>query len=351
MIKVLVVDDSAFMRKVLSDFIDTSLNMEVKATARNGEDALKKLSQERFDVITLDIEMPVLDGLATLQAIMEHDRIPTIMVSSTTALGTENTIKALSLGAVDVVRKPGGAISLSMEEVKEELLQKIETAASINLNKLEKRPARKRSAAPLSFEPDGKKLVLIGTSTGGPKALQQVLTDLPRDFSVPVLIVQHMPPKFTKSLAARLNSLTSLTVKEGEDGEIVQNRTIYIAPGGSHMEVKMTGRSVTIQLSDAPPIKGHRPSVDSLFLSAYQLEDYAAVAVILTGMGDDGSNGLHYLKQAGNCYAIAEDESTSIVYGMPKAAEAACELDAVVSLPDVAAEIVAATNQTVDGMN
>jgi two-component system, chemotaxis family, protein-glutamate methylesterase/glutaminase len=347
-INVLVVDDSAFMRKLITDFLEEDDRLQVIGTARNGQDALKKTEELHPDVMTLDVEMPVMNGIETLEYIMKTNPIPVVMLSSTTYEGAYNTVLAMQYGAIDFVAKPSGAISLDLHKVKEQLIEKVILASKANLHtfEIDERPTFPQNTRLLSDKNNrielcssngnnavsvkqAKSIVCIGTSTGGPKALQEVLTRLPKGLGVPILIVQHMPPGFTKSLASRLNSLSDLNVKEAEDGEILQKDTVYIAPGGYHMIVRKVGTALRAHLDKSEPRKGHRPSVDVLFESISQLKDYKKIAVILTGMGTDGTEGLKALKSVGNTFAIAESEETSIVYGMPKSAIGASLVDEV----------------------
>lgn len=348
--RVLVVDDSAFMRKVISDIIQKDEQLELAGTARNGEDALKKLEELKPDVITLDVEMPKMNGLEALERIMGIQPIPVIMLSSLTQAGADITINALAKGAVDFIPKPGGAISLNLHEVENEILTKIKMASKVNLKQLNhSQPITKPVTIPkkviqystncdLEFP-----LVLIGTSTGGPKALHKVIENLPGGLEAGVLVVQHMPPGFTKSLAQRLDRLTNLHVKEAEAGDKITRGSVYIAPGDYHMQVEFSKCQPIIKLSKDPLVNGHRPSVDALFDSAAQKGIKKVLAVIMTGMGHDGRDGLVKLKKNG-CLTIAEAEETCVVYGMPKSAvETGC-VDKVVPLYNIAAEIVASLN-------
>jgi two-component system chemotaxis response regulator CheB len=327
------------MRKLITDFLKEDSRLQVVGTARNGQEALSKINELKPDVMTLDVEMPVMNGLETLERVMEEHPLPVVMLSSTTHEGAYNTVSAMQHGAVDFIAKPSGAISLDLHKIREQLIEKVVLASKANLRAFIKNEptglvkntslsAEKNSRMELraisqvvrESEKTGKRIVCIGTSTGGPKALQEVLSHLPRGLKAPIVIVQHMPPGFTKSLSTRLNSLSELTVKEAEDGEILQKDTVYIAPGGHHLTIRKVGTALTAHLDQTEPRKGHRPSVDVLFDSISQLKEYKKIAVILTGMGTDGTEGLKALKSAGNTYAIAESEETSIVYGMPKSA-------------------------------
>ncbi|MGM7681681.1 protein-glutamate methylesterase/protein-glutamine glutaminase [Cytobacillus sp. Hm23] len=353
-VKVLIVDDSAFMRKLISEFLKEDHQIEVVGTARNGEDALVKIKQLNPDVVTMDVEMPTMDGLEALKKIMKLNPLPVIMLSSTTNEGTDNTIVAMQYGAIDFITKPSGGISLDLHKVKDEIVSKVLLASKVNMKNFqiptEKAKTITSSLAEYSkIEPrfnsrlssnssvkTNKKILCIGTSTGGPRALQKVLQGLPKNINVPIIVVQHMPAGFTKSLALRLNSLCDICVKEGENGEIIQNGTAYIAPGGSHLKVKKVGTSLVIQIDQSEVKNGHRPSVDVMLESVSDISGYMKIAIIMTGMGSDGTEGLKKLKSSGNVKAIAESQETSIVFGMPKSAIAANVIDDVADLGDIA---------------
>ncbi|SFP08146.1 protein-glutamate methylesterase/protein-glutamine glutaminase [Salibacterium halotolerans] len=340
MIRVLVVDDSAFMRKLISDYINEDPDMTAADTARNGKDALEKARNGRFDVITLDVEMPEMDGMEALCSIMETCPHPVIMVSSLTRKGAQQTITALESGAVDFVAKPSGSISLDLHHVKEEIIEKIRTAAQVEVKQKNEPPAstvmHKAQDEPDGIFLEGKKTVAIATSTGGPKALQVLLSDLPKDLPAPVFVIQHMPPAFTRSLAERLNQRSSLFVKEAEDGEIAKTGTVYIAPGGRHLAVRRMGRSLVTEVLDTSPVNGHRPSADVLFSSLAAVDGFSHVGIVLTGMGSDGSAGLVEMKNAQKCLLITESQRTSIVYGMPKAARQRAAAEYSLDLGDIA---------------
>ncbi|KAB2337529.1 chemotaxis response regulator protein-glutamate methylesterase [Cytobacillus depressus] len=357
-INVLVVDDSAFMRKLISDFLSENPEITVVATARNGEDGLKKVKELNPDVVTMDIEMPILNGLDALKQIMHEHPVPVIMLSSTTGSGAENTLTAIQYGAFDFIAKPSGAISLDLHKIKEELVEKVISASKVskkhlinletNRNTPIKQEERYSKIEPIETinlvspkkENNKKKIICIGTSTGGPRALQKVLTTLPENIDAGILIVQHMPAGFTKSLANRLNSVCHISVKEATCGEIVQKGTAYIAPGGFHLKVKESGSNLMIQLDQTEAIYGHRPSVDVLFESLSEITEYKKVAVIMTGMGSDGKKGLIALKNTGKTAAIAESEETSIVFGMPKAAIATNLVDEIQTVDKIANTIL-----------
>ncbi|MBM7659343.1 two-component system chemotaxis response regulator CheB [Bacillus mesophilus] len=354
-IRVLIVDDSAFMRKMISSFLEEDHRFEIVAVARNGKDAVEKVKELKPDVVTLDVEMPILNGIDALKEIMRVEPVPVVMLSSTTKEGAENTIIAMQYGAVDFIAKPSGAISLDIDKVKDEIIQKVYHASKVkklnlrfdsqivkspitnvdNCSKIEKSVTISQGFS-LS-----KKIICIGTSTGGPRALQQVLTRIPRDVDAPIVVVQHMPPGFTKSLADRLDSISEIHVKEAQDGEVLKRGVAYIAPGGFHLKVVKVGTSLAVKLDNITvPRNGHRPAVDVLFESVNELLDVAKIAVIMTGMGSDGTEGLKKLKQSGEVRSIAESEETSVVFGMPKTAIASNKIDVVARLEKIAEEIM-----------
>ncbi|MGP4080209.1 protein-glutamate methylesterase/protein-glutamine glutaminase [Pseudalkalibacillus sp. R45] len=344
-IRVMVVDDSAFMRKVISDLLSSDPTIVVAGTARNGEDALKKIPQLSPDVITLDVDMPVMDGLTTLKKIIEQYAIPVIMLSSVTKAGAAQTIEAIQAGAVDFISKPSGAISLDIHKVQAELLNKVKVASAAKVTRTaerEKGPITSFTKKPLNKGlTKKKKLIAIGTSTGGPKALVEVISNLPDSIEAPVLIVQHMPVGFTKSLAERLNKLSALAVKEAESGEILRNNTVYIAPGGYHLRAIHKQNEIIIELDNhTSPIRGHRPSVDEMFTSLSTVHSYQKIAVIMTGMGTDGTRGLLALKEEEDTIAIAESEESCVVYGMPRSAIATQKVDEVVHVTEISKRIV-----------
>ncbi|GKV64173.1 MULTISPECIES: chemotaxis response regulator protein-glutamate methylesterase [unclassified Sporosarcina] len=344
--RVLVVDDSAFMRKLISDMLNKHPMMEVVGIARNGQDAVQKVRDFSPDVVTMDIEMPVMDGLQALKEMMDHHPVPVVILSSTTKHNTENAVLAMEYGAVDVIAKPGGAISLNLHEIEKEIVEKVFAASNVGIHSLTRKitPVRTRYTMPVekkgtaeksnsitgtpanlaSFSRNkaqsSKTFVIIGTSTGGPRALQEVITRLPADFPSPILIVQHMPPGFTKSLAERLNGLSEITVKEAEHGELLYNGTAYVAPGGLHLTFEKTaaGYQAVLDAKEAPR-SGHRPAVNVLLESAAKHPELNYLTVIMTGMGYDGKEGMELLRATCKTITIAESKNTSVVYGMPKA--------------------------------
>ncbi|NLT94236.1 MAG: chemotaxis response regulator protein-glutamate methylesterase [Clostridia bacterium] len=351
-IRVLVVDDSAFMRKVISDIISKDNELELIGTARNGKDALTKVIKLNPDVITLDVEMPEMNGLEALEKIMEIKPTPTVMLSSLTQKGAEITIKALAKGAIDFVQKPGGTISLNIFEVEKELITKIKLAYHANLKGVSEDyilETKDRTLPVSTKKIEGRRLsfplVLIGTSTGGPKALHKIFENFKQPLKAAFLIVQHMPAGFTNSLAQRLDSISAINVIEGKNGEKVQPGFAYIAPGNYQMEVKLDEYSSEpyLNVHQGPLVTGHRPSVDALFNSVAKLGVCNVIAVIMTGMGHDGRDGIKSLKANGSL-TIAEAEETCIVYGMPKAAvETGC-VDKIVPLHHIHDEIVRSLN-------
>lgn len=341
-IKVLIVDDSAFMRKVLSDMIDSEESLIVIGTATDGKDALIKIPQLDPDVITLDVEMPVMDGINCLKEIMQKFPKPVIMLSSGTEHGAELTIRALDEGAVDFIPKPKNIFDIKNDKKKNEIIEKISIAKNTKFQLVKNKVKQQPDTAPvIKSSKDLKHIIAIGTSTGGPKALQSVIPFLPGDIPAAVLIVQHMPPGFTNSLAERLNSKSDLVVKEATHKEKILAGHVYIAPGDSHMKVELVPNGdLMISLDKSPPVGGHRPSVDVMMssLSATGLKNI--IGVIMTGMGADGSNGVKKLKDINKSYIIAQDEETSVVYGMPKMAFQTGAVDKIVSLDKISEEII-----------
>ena len=338
---VLVVDDSAFMRKLISEIVDGSDEFRVIGTARNGYDALTQIHALDPAIVTLDLEMPELDGLQALGYIMSETPRPVVILSAATSgTGDDITIRALELGAVDFVRKPSGPISLDLPVVREPLLRALRAAACVNLGGVpmlgRQGVARAKTGA---FPGAGASFVVaIAASTGGPRALAEVIPKLPRNLDAAVMVVQHMPSGFTKSLAARLNMLSPLEVTEAVEGVALVHGHVYVAPGGRHMRIELRDDVPVIALDDTPPIWGVRPSADPLFRSVAELFGAAAVGVVLTGMGRDGAAGLRAIREAGGA-GVVQDAATSIIYGMPQAALAAAGADRIAPLGEVAPSI------------
>ncbi|MDU2066742.1 MAG: chemotaxis response regulator protein-glutamate methylesterase [Sporomusaceae bacterium] len=350
MIRVLIVDDSAFMRKMLTDLFVSQPDFSVVDTARNGKDAIDKVKHLKPDLVTLDVEMPVVDGIKALEEIMKQTPVPVVMISSLTHDGAEATLRALELGAVDFIAKTAGPIS-TLSGIQNEVVEKCRAAAKVNVSTLKRSPfsvapvavPKKTPLQPLAEAVDDK-VVAIGTSTGGPRALQEVLTNLPGTLPSSIVIVQHMPPGFTKSLAERLNSLSALTIKEAENNDILRHGLVLIAPGNYHMTFERTQNKTVVKLNQNPPIGGHRPAVDPMLESIANLYKQKAIGVILTGMGHDGSKGIAAIKRF-NGITIAEDQTTAVVYGMPKSAVELGVVDRLVPLHAVANEIVKAVTK------
>lgn len=392
MIRVLIADDSAFMRKILSDLFNKQTDFEVAGTAVNGKDTIEKVKKLKPDLLTLDVQMPVMDGLEALAIIMEECPLPVVMVSSMTQRGTDATIRALSLGAVDFVSKAGGPIS-RIDSIEGEIISKCREAAQAHAAKIKTSAADSKPLifTPTPREPDpptmrkiefkrrttgfvpgqkptinkvpaaspvvtkpaptltsntsgNTKLVAIGTSTGGPQALQAVITRLPGNLPCGVVVVQHMPAGFTKSLAERLDSISEISVKEAENDEIIKPGQVYIAPGNFHMRVvPATGGARKIALSQEPPVGNHRPAVNVMFDSVAGI-GRNLVSVIMTGMGCDGCEGMKKIKANGG-YSIAQDEPSCVVYGMPKAVVDAGLADEIKPLTQIAEAIVDAVRR------
>lgn len=343
-VRVLIVDDSALMRRVIWGLLEEDPEITVVGSAVDGLDAIDKVAQLKPDVITLDVEMPRLDGLQTLGYLMSENPVPCVMLSAYTPRGAEITLKALDFGATDFVQKPSGAISLNLERVKEELLAKIKVAKGIDLKRLPFKgaaPAAPVAMAPVKPKPmfDRGSVVAIGTSTGGPRALHALIPALPQGLPVPVLVVQHMSAGFTRSLAERLDRDSLIRVKEAEQDEMLEPGVVYLAPGDFHMQVERLAAGVRIRLDQKPPLLGVRPSVDVLFNSVAEAYGAKALGVVLTGMGRDGTKGLKAMK-AKAAVTLAQDEASCVVYGMPRAAFAAGCVDRVVSLQAMASVIV-----------
>lgn len=331
-ISVLVVDDSALMRKLVTLMLSESPGIEVVGQAHDGIEALEMIERLKPQVVTLDVEMPKMDGVTALAEIRRKFSTQVVMLSSVTQAGAATTLKCLELGAFDFVAKPSGAISLDIKSVAADLVSKVKAAAGTTFRKVQpSAPAVVAKRAPRRAG-----AVLIGCSTGGPRALQVVIPALPHDLGVPVIVVQHMPPSFTATLASRLNDCSSLQVKEAQACDPLTPGQVLVAAGGYHLEFDGLCKAV---LSDAPPIHGVRPAVDVTLSSLIRHWGPRLVGVLLTGMGSDGASGMKALKQAGGT-TIVEDESTCVVYGMPKAAMDLGVVDRAVPLHGVAQAIV-----------
>ena len=320
-VRVLVVDDSALMRKLIPQMLEADPAIEVVGTAMDGNFCLKKIEELQPHVVTLDLQMPGMNGIDTLKEIMRRQPLPVIVVSSHSTEGASVTFKALGLGAFDFVTKPRDATS-HMTETANELIAKIKAAAGskvVRPGTLGAPPARAEKISTAKSGPPPTKLVAIGISTGGPQALEFLLAQLPPDFPGAITVVQHMPEGFTEMFARRLDEVCSLRVKEAQSGDLLQAGRVLICPGSRHMKVKRMARGDVVILNDEGRVNGHRPSVDVLFHSVAEEYGPQAVAALMTGMGDDGAEGLGAIKKAGGM-TIAQNEESCVVFGMPKAA-------------------------------
>lgn len=343
--RVVVVDDSAFMRKLITEMVQSSDEFTVVGTAVNGEDGLREIREKNPDIVTLDIEMPVMDGLAALEEIMKVSPRPVVMLSAAgSQKGTDMTIRALELGAVEFVRKPSGPISIDLVTVREQLIGALRAAAKTNLRGVEasaRKTLPKRAAAPPSPEAGSccSVAVTIASSTGGPRALAEIIPQIPSDLGIAVFIVQHMPKDFTRSLAQRLDLTSPMPVAEAVDNELVSANRVYMAPGGVHMVVADSPAGPVVRLDTGAPVWGVRPAADPMFKSAAKIFGRNTIGVILTGMGRDGAEGLMVLRAAGGT-AVVQDESTSLIYGMPQAALAAGGADHILPITEIASKLV-----------
>ncbi|QLK62421.1 chemotaxis-specific protein-glutamate methyltransferase CheB [Enterobacteriaceae bacterium Kacie_13] len=324
-IRVLCVDDSALIRNIMSEIVNHQSDMEMVATAPDPIIARDLIKQFNPDVLTLDVEMPRMDGLDFLERLMRLRPMPVIMVSSLTSRGSEITLSALELGAVDFVTKPEMGLKDGMMQYAEIIAEKIRMASKVQVSRRERHPeALKVINSPLV---GSEKIIAIGSSTGGTEALRQVLLPMPLT-SPGIVIAQHMPPGFTRSFAERLDNLCQISVKEGEDGDRVLPGHAYIAPGDLHMELVRSGANYHIKLNQSPPVNRHRPAVDVLFKSVAKSAGKNAVGAILTGMGSDGAQGLLEMRKSG-AHTLAQSEKSCVVFGMPREAialEAVCEV-------------------------
>ena len=336
--RVLIVDDSTFIRQMFTKIISDQSDMEVIATASDGIDAKEKLRIFNPDVITLDIEMPGMNGLELLEKIMSLKPTPVIMVSSLTEEGADATIKALELGAIDYVPKSSSE-DFDMENMKEQLLEKIRIAAKNKKSNLVQ-SGPKSSKGNNEKKREFKKNILfaIGASTGGVESIKNVISALPANFP-PIVITQHMPPKFTESFAKRMDGISNMRVKEAENGEVIESGTVYIAQGGRHLQIIKRNLDMACAIVNGEKVSGHIPSVDFMFEYIAKNIGKKACGVILTGMGKDGAKGLLQMKNQG-CYNIGQDEGSSIVYGMPKAAYLAGGVDKQLSLNKISEEMI-----------
>ena len=343
-IKVLVVDDSALIRHMMTEIINRQSDMECIGAAADPLIAREMIRSRNPDVLTLDVEMPRMDGLEFLEKLMRLRPMPVVMVSTLTERGAEATLRALELGAVSFMAKPKLEVANGMREAAQEIAEQIRHAAQARVRRIVMPaiptpidPQTRRPTVPLG-RASTEKLILIGSSTGGTEALKEVLVDLPSD-SPAVLIAQHMPPGFTSSFAARLDSLCRIRVKEAVDGERILPGHAYIAPGGRHLRLARTGANYIAAVDEGPPVNRHRPSVEALFRSGAQFAGPNVLGVMLTGMGADGALAMREMRDAGS-FNIAQDEASCVVFGMPKEAIAAGGVDEVLPLKRIAGRLL-----------
>lgn len=347
-LRVLVVDDSAYMCKVLRDIINSDPQLEVTGEARNGRDAIAMAESLSPDVITMDINMPHLDGLQATEMIMSQHPRPIVIVSSDARSGTPNTLRALELGAIDFVSKPSSGIDLDMNVVREELTRKLKQAAKVRVIRTATRPKLSQSQGSSSSVPSparperlalhyGSKfpMVVIAASTGGPAAVTRVVERLPKDFSAPVFVVLHMPPAFTKQFVQQLADAISLPVKEAETNETAQPGVVYVCPGSHHLRLSPPGR---ISLDPGPRIRGYLPCADVTLETVSEFARASTIGVVLTGMGHDAAVGVKAVR-AGGGWVIAQDEATSVIFGMPAEAIKTGAVNEVLPLDEISAAI------------
>lgn len=351
-VRVLVVDDSGFFRRRLTEMLNADTRLQVVGTATNGAEAVEQTAKLRPDVVTMDIEMPVMDGIAAVRRIMAASPTPVLMFSSLTTDGAKATLDALDAGAVDYLPKKFEDISRDAEEAKRQLCERVYSIGAKRGIRLQRpapvsttaRPAMPAAAprpAPTAMPAARRgnyKLVAIGTSTGGPVALQQVLTKLPGNFPLPLLLIQHMPGSFTPAFAQRLDQQCAITVKEAQDGDELKPAVALLAPGGKQMFLEQRAGRVVVRIRESDPSLNYKPSVDITFASVAKIFAGQALAVVLTGMGADGRDGARLLKQAGSS-VWAQDEASCVVYGMPAAIVDAGLADAILPLSEIGAAI------------
>jgi two-component system chemotaxis response regulator CheB len=340
MIKVLVVDDSALIRSLLSEIIRSEPEFFLVGAASDAYAARELVNQFRPDVITLDVEMPKVDGLTFLEKLMKARPTAVIMISSLTEQGADVTLRALELGAVDYLAKPKIDIARGIEDYRLEIIAKIKSAAQAKISKTE--PCQPKKTDSLRFKTT-EKVIAIGASTGGTEAIKAVLTQLPVD-SPGIVITQHMPPGFTTSFAKRLDSLCRINVIEAQGGERIMPGYAYLAPGDKHLTVVRSGADYRIQLTDGPRVSGHKPSVDVMFQSVAEAVASNALAVILTGMGKDGAIGIRSIAEHGG-FTMAQDEASSLIFGMPQEAIKTGCIKQIVSLESISNRLIEVLNQ------
>ena len=351
-IKVMIVDDSAVVRRVMSTILERDPGIRVIATAHDPIFAIEKMRRDWPDVLTLDIEMPRMDGITFLGQLMAERPTPVVICSSLTTAGAETTLQALAAGAVAIISKPGLGVGSFLEDSSDNLIAAVKAAARANMKAVQRGVRTAVRSSPvtprLAMAQTTERLVAIGTSTGGTVALEALLTELPR-VSPGIVIVQHMPEMFTAAFAARLDGLCEISVQEAKNGQRVLPGLALIAPGGKHMQLTRSGAQYLVEVKDGPPVNRHRPSVDVLFRSVAKYAGNNAMGVIMTGMGDDGARGLKEMHDAG-AYTLAQDEATCIVYGMPREAVKRGAVDRSLPLAALATAIMSGPPASRSGM-
>ena len=346
---ILVVDDSALMRRVLCDIIESDDRFHVEDRAANGLEALNLLSSKTYDAVVLDVNMPRMNGLELLEELHKRNIPAKVMMASTDTMeGAKITLDALELGALDFIHKPGNAMDCRDGAFKTRMLDILAAVADSGLNMFRKEPPRERSVAAPTVNPArkstvpvaGRKIVALASSTGGPKALQSVVPKLPANLKAPVVIVQHMPVGFTASLAERLDSLSKVRVKEAEEGDVLEEGTVYIARGGKHLNILTMSSKYSVHYSDEPNREGVKPCANYMYESLANSKYDEVVCVVMTGMGADGTKGITNLKEKKKLHVIAQEASTCAVYGMPRSVVNAGLADQIVPLEQIAQEII-----------
>lgn len=337
-IRVLIVDDSALVRRILTDIISQEEGLEIAGTANNGVEAIKAIGDLKPDIVTMDINMPEMDGLAALEYIMKKDPLPVLMISAIAQKGAVPTLKALELGAVDYIAKPS-RVSSSVKEIREEILLKIKTAAETRNKLIAGKPARIRKHYPARSRSATGRVVVIGASAGGPRALSEIMPFFPKEIKATFFVVQHMPGAFTRTFADRLNQKCGIQVREAQDGDIPEEGVALVAPGGFDMRVKSKGTKRRIELSSSNERTGASPSIDTTMESLAESYGERVIGVVLTGMGSDGAYGMSRIKQ-NDGYTIAQSEETCLVYGMPKSVIERSTVDRIAHLNEIPEEII-----------
>ena len=354
--KIIIIEDSALMRRVMCDIINSDERFQVVDQAVDGEEGLKYLKQNQYDGVVLDINMPKMDGLELLRVLKKEKIRERVMVASTDAHeGAAVTLECLELGALDFVEKPANIVHLKGDQFKErflDILYAVTTSSQSNLpressqrttvstSQKQSSPGRTQTTPSARPQTGGSKIVALACSTGGPKALQSVIPNIPANIAAPIVIVQHMPQGFTASLAERLNQMSKVFVKEAAEGDVLENGKVYIARGGAHLNIVTKGSQASIHYTDEPPREGVKPCANYMYESLKNSNYSQVVCVVLTGMGADGTKGIVNLETSKKIHVIAQDEASCTVYGMPKSIAATGLVNQVVSLDDVAQEII-----------